>query len=302
MMNKRKKCIVLPILAVVMSIVLLLISADRFFGINERMLRKLFGISDFCHSADGYPLTVHFIDVGQGDSIFIDCGGKYILIDTGEFSSEKTVCRYLKKYGVKKIDLFIATHTDSDHTGDIISAADSFEIENAMVSSFDMDNEEKTYGQKMFYDTLREHEINIIRADIGEYVFGDAVLRVLSPIKDYGDSNENSVVVRLLYRETSFLFMGDAGKRAETDILAADEYVHSDVLKTGHHGSKTSTTQKFYDEVSPKYAVISAGRYNKYLPDRDVLERIDAKLLRTDKNGDIIIASDGKDISYFCQK
>ena len=97
MMNKRKKCIVLPILAVVMSIVLLLISADRFFGINERMLRKLFGISDFCHSADGYPLTVHFIDVGQGDSIFIDCGGKYILIDTGEFSSAKTVCRYLQQ-------------------------------------------------------------------------------------------------------------------------------------------------------------------------------------------------------------
>ena len=294
--------VVVPVSAVVLSIVLLLVSADKFFGINESVLRKLFGISDFCHSADGYPLTVHFIDVGQGDSIFIDSGGKYILIDTGEFSSEKPVCRYLRKYGVKKIDLFIATHTDSDHVGDFVSVADSFEIENVMVSRYDMDKEEKTSGKELFYNTVKEHKTDIIIAEPGEYIFGDTVLRVLSPIKDYEDSNENSVVVRLSYRETSFLFMGDAGKKAEKDILSADEYVRSDVLKIGHHGSKTSTTQRFYDEVSPEYAVISASEYNKYLPNREVVERIDAKLFRTDKNGDIIIASDGKKISYFCQK
>lgn len=289
-------------MAVILSIILLLISADKFFGINENMLKNFFGISDFCRSADGYPFSVHFIDVGQGDSAFIDCGGKYILIDTGEFSSKKTVCGYLRKYGVSKIDLFIATHTDSDHVGDFGFVADSFEIENVMVSRYDMDNEEKTAGQVQFYDTVSKHKINVITAEPGEYIFGDTVLRVLSPRKDYGDSNENSVVVRLLYRETSFLFMGDAGSKAEKDILSADEYVRSDVLKTGHHGSKTSTTQKFYDAVSPEYAVISASGYNKYLPDRDVVERINAKLLRTDKNGDIIIASDGKKIFCFCQK
>lgn len=296
--------LIIPVTAVLLALVLLLISTDCFFGVNTRSIRSFFGQGEFSWSADGYPLSVHYIDVGSGDSILICCEGRYALIDTGSNSLHGTAKRYLKSLGVEELELFIASHGDSDHIGDFSSIADSFRINNVLVSGYE-DTGELTPAQKSFYEKTEEYSINTVTAAVSGFTLGSAKLRILSPKKKYKSSNNNSLVIRLEYKDSSFLFTGDMGSQAEEELLDSGEDISSDVLKISHHGSRYSTTQAFYDAVAPSYTVISASRYDDKHPDREVVSRIEssgAVILRTDIQGSIIIATDGTTIKTYTQK
>lgn len=311
-MNKSKKSffyrnasrLILIAVFVIAAALSLLISANSFFGLDALKLKELFGIHEFSHSADDYPLSVHFIDVGDGDSILISCEGKYALIDTGSQSLDGTVKKHLQHYGTDHIDLFVATHTDADHIGDFRSVAESFSISEAFVSSQNPDEKDKTPAEESLFSEIKTHNIKLTVPTPQKYDLGGAVLEVISPQKSYSESNDNSIVIRMTYKNVSFLFTGDAGIKAEKDLISSGTDIQCNVLKVSHHGSKTATSQEFLDAVSPTYAVVSVGGANKSLPDRDVISRIEAcgaDLFRTDLNGSVIIASDGTTIRAFTE-
>lgn len=311
MMNKTKQYSLKKIFICAFSLVLVivlsfLIYVDAFFGISVKSIYSFFGIKEFSSNADTFPLSVHFIDVGCGDSILIKCGDRTALIDTGSYSLSRKTEYYLKHSGINKIDLFVATHTDSDHIEDFASVADNFEIDNLWVSNFCTDKKtDFTKSEKTFFEKISEKNINVIYPECKTYPFGSADLQVLSPSKKYDDDNDNSLVIKLIYKNVSYLFTGDSGEKAETQMLNENTDLRSTVLKVSHHGSGGATTQKFLNAVSPEYAVISAGDENKYLPNRKTVDRLKksgAEIFRTDRNGNIIVATDGDNISVFCEK
>lgn len=291
-------------LSIVTILVSLLINSNLFFGISSKTIYSFFGINEFSSKSDSYPLSVHFIDVGCGDSILIKCGDKTALIDTGSFSYNGKAKYYLEHCGVEKLDLFIATHTDSDHIGDFSSIADNFKISELWISEFCISNNtERTNSEITFFNKIEEKNIKVFYPNTDtSYFLGEAELKVLSPSKKYDAQNDNSLVIKLIYEDVSFLFTGDAGEDAEKEMLSENIELKATVLKLAHHGSKTATTEEFLNAVSPKYAVISSGNENVYLPNRDVVERVEefgSEILRTDVDGSIIIATDGKTIKTF---
>lgn len=253
-------------------------------------------------------LEVHFIDVGQGDSILIQEDKKTnILIDGGDRwnSVEDKVLSYLRENGVKTLDALVSTHAHSDHIGTLEAVINNFNVSQVYDPG-------KIHTSKTFENYLIAIDQNNIpfstpgRGD--EFLVGNLKFKVLnpkSPVEDYS-LNNSSLVLRLEYEEVSFLFTGDIEKEVEKEIIAANLKLDSNILKVAHHGSKTSSTNNFIDKVSPEVAVITVGEDNKFgHPDRvrlSALKRKNIKVYRTDKNGDIIIKTDGKNYSVKTDK
>lgn len=262
-------------------------------------------------------LEIHYIDVGQGDCSLIKWEGAAVLIDCGERENADKVLDYLKEQGVEKLDIIIATHPHSDHIGamgDIISGIDVERVIAPKVSS-DMTPTTKTYER--FLKTLQDKALKLTAAKPGTvYTLAGKTassmekqppkLEILAPVEDYDDLNDYSVVTRLTYGSTSYLFTGDAERKAEKDILASGADVSADVLKAGHHGSSTSTSEAFLEAVSPDVCVIQCGAGNSYgHPHAEILERfeaIGAKCFRNDINGTVKIYSDGEQIFVVPEK
>lgn len=250
---------------------------------------------------DGENLEVHFIDVGQGDAALIKKGNEFMLIDAGRNVDEKLIVDYLKKQKVRKIEYVIGTHPHEDHIGGLDNVIDSFEIgkiimPNAIATT-------KTFEDVL--DSISKKGLTITKAKSGDiYDFNGASFTILAPNQEeYSNLNNYSVVVKLIYGANSFLFTGDAEAQSEEEILAKDKrLLKSDVLKVGHHGSVTSTTQDFLDAVNPSVAVISLGAENTYgHPHKEISERLESKKIktyRTDLHGNIIAISDGQSISF----
>lgn len=256
-------------------------------------------------------LEIHFIDVGQGDCSLIMWEGASILIDCGEREQADTVKKYLKKQGVKKLDYVIATHPHSDHIGgmgDIISSVEVGKVIAPRLSD-DMTPTTKTYER--FLQALKDKSLKLTAAKPGTaYTLSSTKasaegkkppkFEILAPVNDYKDLNDYSVVIRLTYGRTSYLFTGDAENEAETDILESGADVDSDVLKMGHHGSSTSSSDRFYEEVSPDICVIQCGTDNSYgHPHKETIEKVNAsgaKVYRNDTDGTVIVYSDGDEI------
>lgn len=306
--NSKHKHIFLKSIGIIflclLIIILFLIDKNVFFGINTKTIYSFWGINEFSWKSDNYPLSVHFIDVGCGDCILIKCNNKTALIDTGNLTESGKAKYYLEHNGIEKLNLFIASHTDSDHIGDFSSIADNFKVDEIWISQFCIpDSGNQTEYEKTLFSNISEKNIKIVFPNIQQsYFLGDAELKVLSPTRKYNTRNDNSLVIKLIYKNVSFLFTGDAGEDVETTLLENNSDIGSTVLKLAHHGSKSATTQEFINAVSPKYAVISAGDENKYLPNRTVVKRVEdfgCEILRTDINGSIIIATDGNDIKTF---
>lgn len=244
-------------------------------------------------------ISVHIIDIGQGDSILIETPDGYMLIDTGEKSESDELKTYLRKLGVNTIKYFVLTHAHSDHVGGTEMVLDEFKVENIIYENYWYTDE--------FIDMLEAEGANMIDPSLGAtYSLGEAEFTVLSPDPvDYGDDkNDYSIVLRLDYGESSFIFTGDATKRVENNILENNKpyLLDCDFLKSGHHGSRTSSGEDFIDALSPDIVAISVGKDNKYgLPDEDVLEIYEnekAEIYRTDEMGSLVFVSDGKTITY----
>lgn len=248
-------------------------------------------------------LSVHYIDVGQGDSELISCEGHNMLIDAGTPGEAATVENYLRKQGVKTLDYVVGTHPHDDHIGGLSDVIKNYDVKDVILS----DVTTTTQSFKRLLRAISSKKLGITKAKAGNtYDLGNAKFTILAPLAKYDDLNNMSVVIKLTYKSNSFLFTGDASAESERDILANREDPSADVLKVGHHGSSTATTEEFLTAVHPSMAVISVGKGNSYgLPNKEVVRRLQdngIKLFRTDYNGTVVILSDGKNLSYEKEK
>jgi beta-lactamase superfamily II metal-dependent hydrolase len=244
-------------------------------------------------------LVVSYIDVGQGDSILIQTpNGSNILIDAGTSSYQTKVSNYLKARGITKIDVLIATHPHADHIGGMSYIIDNFDIGSIYMPK--VSTTTKTYETLLTAIKNKGLLINTAKAGVVINIDSALSVKLIAPIStSYNDLNQYSAVTKITYGSISFLFMGDAGSASEQEILNSRTDLKADVLKVGHHGSSTSTTQTFLNAVSPKYAVICVGKNSYGHPTQEVINRllnIGASILRTDLDGDIVISSDGVNI------
>ena len=252
---------------------------------------------------DGASATVHFIDVGQGDSEFIELpDGKTVLIDASTRSAGEDVVTYIEDLGYNAIDIVIATHPHEDHIGGLPDVIDAFDIGQMYMSN----GISTTKIFETLLDKISENMIPVDVADAGELLMSGTgyELTCVGPIGDeYDDLNNYSIVTRLDVGSSSFLFTGDCEAACEQEMIDAGVDLDVDILKVGHHGSSTSSSEAFLDAVSPEVAVISCGLDNEYgHPHDETLEKLDAigcDVLRTDLNGDITISTDGENGYYF---
>lgn len=254
--------------------------------------------------ADENQLVVSYIDVGQGDATLISKGNFCMLIDAAKNERGTTVVEYLKKEKIEKIDILVGTHPDSDHIGGMDDVLKNIPVDVVYLPK--AKKETKTYQQ--VEEAMEQVGITAKMPEIGkDYTYdGNVLVRFLGPEKDYKDANDNSLVVQLAYGRNRFLFMGDAEENAEKDILKHSYDLECDVLKVGHHGSYTATSDAFLQESNPTYAVISCGERNSYgHPHAEVLAKLeddDVQIYRTDTMGTIVATSDGQNVKLSTEK
>lgn len=246
---------------------------------------------------------IDFIDVGQGDAALVQCDGHYMLVDGGDSKQSSRIYSILKNRGINKIDVMVATHPDADHIGGLSGALNYASVDRAYSPVTDHDT--KTF--KSFVKYLTKQGVPITIPDAGDsFTLGSAKATILGPRVISSDSNNNSIILRIEYGDTSFLLTGDAETEEENSILNSGQKLQSTVLKVAHHGSAHSTGYRFLREVAPEYAVISVGSDNTYgHPTETVLSRLrdaDVKTFRTDMQGDITCVSDGKTVSFSTRK
>lgn len=246
-------------------------------------------------------LNVHFLDVGQGDSIFIELPDeKTMLIDAGENYHGEGIKNYIGDCGYSKIDYLVATHPHADHIGSMAYIVRNMDIGSVYMPKAAANT--RTYENLL--ESISDKGLKITSAKAGLTIAeeGDYTINVVAPVTiDEYNLNNSSAVIKLTYKDNTFLFTGDAEKK-EFETINSD--ISADVLKVGHHGSTTSTTEEFLDEVKPSYAVISAGEDNSYgHPHRetlDLLEEFNCKIYRTDIDKTVVFSTDGKTISVKC--
>ncbi|WP_459480524.1 ComEC/Rec2 family competence protein [Clostridium saccharoperbutylacetonicum] len=246
-------------------------------------------------------MLVHYIDVGQGDSILIQVNNKNLLIDSGPNSDEKKLFNYLSSLYIDKFDYVIATHPHEDHIGNMAKIIKEYNVLEFYAPK--IQSTTKTF-EKML-DTLKSKhlKINVIKKGTNSIDLGhNTKVTVFSPIKDfYEDLNNYSPVIKIEYGNTSFLFTGDAQKEVEKEILDNNENISANVLKIGHHGSSTSTSTNFLKKVNPMISVISVGKDNIYNHPYEgtinLLNMNKITIYRTDIDGNILLYSDGYKIA-----
>ncbi|MBS6397170.1 MAG: MBL fold metallo-hydrolase [Clostridiales bacterium] len=255
--------------------------------------------ADTASPVSGEDLTLHFLDIGQGDCTLITQGEHAMLIDAGDNDKGTAVQAYLNYLGIEALDYFIMTHPDADHIGGADVVLYKFDCDTVLMP--DRETDTRTYDDVI--QTMRSRNYTPTHPRVGDtYTFGDAAFTVLSPDRSYSDNNNNSIVIHMTHGENTFLFTGDAEAEAEEDMLSAGLNVDADVLKTAHHGSHSSTTDDFLKAVSPEYAVISCGEDNRYgHPHAETLNKFrqtGVSVYRTDEQGTITAVSDGESLVW----
>lgn len=250
-------------------------------------------------------LEVVFFDVGQGDSIFIESPeGHQILIDGGPSSDVVEKLAGEMPFFDRTIDLVILTHPDYDHLQGLLHILDRYQVENILWTG--IRKETKVFAE--WLSKIKKEKANIIFAERGQSIgTGDWQMEILYPKENLSgqlfekNSNNTSVVAKLIFKENTFLFPGDITKKIEKELLIVGDNLKSQVLKAAHHGSKSSNSEEFLEAVDPELAVISSGKDNRYgHPHKEVLARLDKfgiRVLRTDLFGDIKMISYGSNYS-----
>lgn len=254
---------------------------------------------------EGRELQIQYLDVGQADASLIRLpNGQTMLIDAGGNATADQLVEYIKGQGIQRIDFLIGTHPHEDHIGGLDKVVDAFSIGEIYLPKIADSQVPTTKTYEDVLTAIEKKGLRINRGKAGTVMFQKEELsaELLAPNSDdYDGLNSYSIVVMLTYGEKKFLFMGDAETDSEEEILARFG-VKADVLKCGHHGSSTSTSQAFLDKVSPEYAVISCGKDNSYgHPHQETLEALEKKnvaVYRTDLHHTIVASSDGENLTF----
>lgn len=247
---------------------------------------------------------VHFIDVGQADSALIECDGETMMIDGGNVADSNVVAAYLKKEDVTELNYVVCSHAHEDHVGGLSGALSVTKADNIYAPK----TEANTKAYKNFKKKAEEQNVEIKHPNVGDEIqLGSSTVEFLGPVDENGkDLNSTSIVLKITYGNTSFLFTGDAESDEEEEILNSGADLKSTVLKVGHHGSRTSTSYPFLREVMPQYAVISVEKGNSYgHPNEETLSKLSdagVEVYRTDESGDIVMTSDGNSINVVTAK
>lgn len=259
---------------------------------------------DFLKVPENSQFEVHYIDVGQADSALVECDGEAMLIDGGNTADSSLIAAYLKQEEIDSLDYVICTHAHEDHVGGLSGALSVAQAEHIYAPVTESDS--KAY--KNFKKKTEEQGLEIEHPDAGDIIsLGSSRVEFLGPVNEKGkDTNSTSIVMKITYGSTSFLFTGDAERDEEAEILETGANLKSTVLKVGHHGSDTSTSYPFLREVMPQYAVISCERGNSYgHPHEETLSRLNdagVEIYRTDLNGNIVMTSDGQNVNVVTEK
>lgn len=249
---------------------------------------------------DDGMLQIHYINVGQADCALITLGDKTMLVDAGDEEHDDTVVQYLKAHNITELYYAVGTHPHEDHIGGLDSVIREFEINTLLMPNAEHDSP----SFESVLDAMEDKNLQAESPKIGDtYAFGDAEFTILNSVDSTPENlNNASIVLRLVYGEQSYIFTGDAEKAVEYQMMDSGLTLKSNVLKVGHHGSTTSSLEKFVLAVDPDIAVISVGADNSYgHPHEKIvnrLNRLNIKTYRTDLNGTIIISTDGK-YNYF---
>lgn len=241
-------------------------------------------------SHSGTGLTVEFIDVGQGDCTLIRCDGKNMLIDCGEREYYQVVKNYLKNSGISRLDIVVATHPHTDHIGGMYMLIEDFDIGTFIMPKISKSNIPTTKTYLNMISSLKEKSLSPDYAVVGKtYNLSGAEIEILGPVNNSDELNDMSVVCMLKYGKSKFLFTGDAETPAESDMINNGADLKCNVLKVGHHGSTTSSGERFIRKADPDVAVISVGEGNDYdHPHTKILDRLlkrDVTIYRTDEDG-----------------
>ena len=276
-------------------------------NIQKKMIRWLFlilmGLFLALPAWAQSNFSVHFIDVGQADAAVVLCDGRAMLIDGGNVADSDLVVAYLADQGVEELDYVVCTHAHEDHVGGLAGALSQYPAGEVLSPVTEYDSQ--AFGNFLKY--TQEQGLSLTVPEPGDtWTVGTAAVTVLGPVQDYDDTNNTSIVLRVDFGETSFLFTGDMERSAEEDLLESGAWLEADVLKVGHHGSDTSTSYPFLREVDPDYAVISVGENNDYgHPSEDTLSRLrddDVTVYRTDLQGDVVCTSDGTSLTFTVER
>ena len=298
--GRNASAIMLMVALIILAIGCVLLALDT-AGIIDI---PLFHIKNNPYTVPEGTVEVHMIDVGQGDSILIMAPKGNVLIDAGDESAEGALRSYLDSMKIEKIDYLILTHPDADHIGSADMVVNTYSVGSVMMEPYTYTSETQVYRNlETAIETRSVATIDPSPNDV--YSLGDLHITVLGPLDTYKDKNNNSIVARFDYGETSFMMTGDAETKSEKAMVT--QYgltgkLRCDVLKVGHHGSTTSTSSDFLASVKPEIAIISCGEGNKFgHPQEETLDKLAAAgvtVYRTDKVGTIILISDGKKVTY----
>lgn len=270
----------------------------RLFSVLLVSAMSLLSVPAIANTTQQTGLKVNFINVGQADSTLIQVEGKNILIDAG--SNDSATYNYLKQQGITKLDYVIATHPHEDHIGGMATIINNFTVDKFYAPKATT----TTQTFENMIKALQNKGLKITTPTVGEnIVIGNATLTFLAPNSaTYEDLNNYSIVCKLKYGNNSFIFTGDAESLSEGEILAKQLDISANVLKVGHHGSSSSTSQAFLNKVNPQYAIISVRQGNSYgHPNQDTLSKLNnkgIKTFRTDTQGTIIATSNGQNITF----
>jgi len=236
-------------------------------------------------------LKIYYIDVGQADSILIQNNEKTLLIDAGNNEDGKNIVKFIQNLGINKINYLVGTHPHEDHIGGLDNVINSFEIENILMPKVQTNT--KTFEDVL--DSISNKGLNITSPKKGDkFMLEEAECEIMLSEENSKNLNNSSIVIRLVLKDQSYIFMGDT----EKDNEALRSWPQTNVIKIGHHGSNTSTSADFIKQISPQIAIIMVGKDNKYgHPKDEIIERINstnAKIYRTDEQGNILIISDGE--------
>ena len=244
-------------------------------------------------------LEIDFLDVGQADCTLIICNNEAMLIDAGTEDQGTKIRKVLKEKGISTLQYCILTHNDADHIGSADSIISNFTIGDLFISS----TGKPTYSYDRMMEAIEYYNLTWSQPAVGStYSLDEAKFTILAPSAQYEDSNDNSIVLKLTYKDRSFLFLGDAEKEEIAELMSSDFDLAADVLKAGHHGSSTSSPKELINAINPSFAVISCGAGNEYHhPHPSVLntfKKAAIEVFRTDEQGTISLTSDGSSIIW----